>query len=205
ASRRPAGRRPFQRRSRPGRSAADPIDGHRSTTPARRAGRSLPGLSRLCPDSGARYPGHHPAGAAVRTTPPAAGHGFLMHQVSGRVVAVSVRAAIIAGGWIGFALGLVAGSVLGATLAWFAGAILSWQRDLSLTLGVTEQLLPFGSQVPVLERVQADWFIVVPFAGVLVGLFAALVGGLIGGLVAASYNRSPFGVQVVVEVPNQTS
>jgi len=60
-----------------------------------------------------------------------------MHQVSGRVVAVSVRAAIIAGGWIGFALGLVAGSVLGATLAWFAGAILSWQRDLSLTLGVT--------------------------------------------------------------------
>ena len=82
-----------------------------------------------------------------------------MHQVSGRVVAVSVRAAIIAGGWIGFALGLVAGSVLGATLAWFAGAILNWQRDLSLTLGVTEQLLPFGSQVPVLERVQADWFI----------------------------------------------
>ena len=128
-----------------------------------------------------------------------------MHSVSGRVVAVSVRAALIAGAWIGFALGLVAGSVLGATLAWFAGAILSWQRDLSLTLGVTEQLLPFGSQVPVLERVQADWFIVVPFAGVLVGLFAALVGGLIGGLVAASYNRSPFGVQVVVEVPNQTS
>src|SRR6266513_6462119 len=111
---------------------------------------------------------------------------------------ISVRAAIIAGGWIGFALGLVAGSVLGATLAWFAGAILGWQRDLSLPLGVTEQLLPFGSQVPVLERVQADWFIVVPFAGVLVGLFAALVGGLIGGLVAASYNRSPCGVQVVV-------
>ena len=138
-----------------------------------------------------------------------------MHQVSGRVVAVSVRAAIIAGGWIGFALGLVAGcvlgmglafgGVLGATLAWFAGAILSWQRDLSLTLGVTEQLLPFGSQVPVLERVQADWFIVVPFAGLLVGLFAALVGGLIGGLVAASYNRSPFGVQVLVEVPDPTA
>src|SRR5438067_1066998 len=64
---------------------------------------------------------------------------------------------------------------------------------------------PPASHVPVLERVQADWFIVVPFAGVLVGLFAALVVGLIGGLVAASYNRSPFGVQVVVEVPNQTS
>jgi multisubunit Na+/H+ antiporter MnhB subunit len=126
-----------------------------------------------------------------------------MHQVSGRVLAVSVRAAIIAGGWIGFGLGVVTGCVLGATLAWFAGAILSWQRDLSLTLGVTEQLLPFGGQIPVLQRIQADWFIVVPFAGVLVGIFAALVGGLIGGLVAASYNRSPYGVDVVVEVPDQ--
>ena len=125
-----------------------------------------------------------------------------MHQVSGRVVALSVRAAMIAGGWIGFALGLVAGCVLGAALAWFAGAILSWQRDLSLTLGVTEQLLPFGNQVPVLERVHSEWFFVIPIAGFLVGLFAAAVGALIGGLVAASYNRSPFGVHVVVEVPD---
>jgi hypothetical protein len=125
-----------------------------------------------------------------------------MHQVSGRVVALSVRAAIIAGGWIGFALGLVTGCVLGAALAWFAGAILNWQRDLSLTTGVVEQLLPFGSQVPVLLWLQANWFIVVPVAGLLFGLFAATVGGLIGGLVAASYNRSPFGVHVVVEVPD---
>lgn len=110
---------------------------------------------------------------------------------------------MIAGAWIGFALGLVAGSVLGAFLVWFAGAILNWQRDLSLTLGVTEQLLPLGSQAPVLERLQASWFIVIPFVGLLMGLFAALVGGLIGGLVAASYNRSPFGVQVVVEVPGE--
>jgi hypothetical protein len=128
-----------------------------------------------------------------------------MHQVSGRVVALSVRAAIIAGGWIGFALGLVTGCVLGAALAWFAGAILSWQRDLQLTTGVIQELLPFGTQVPVLQRLQADWFIVVPVAGLLVGLFAAAVGGLIGGLVAASYNRSPFGVHVVVEVPDQRS
>jgi hypothetical protein len=126
-----------------------------------------------------------------------------MHQVSGRVVALSVRAAIIAGGWIGFALGLVTGCVLGAALSWFAGAILSWQRDLSLTLGVVEQLLPFGSQVPLLQRVQADWFIVIPLAGLLIGVFAAAVGALIGGLVAVSYNRSPFGVHVVVEVPDQ--
>ncbi len=127
----------------------------------------------------------------------------MIHQVSGRVVALSVRAAIIAGAWIGFGLGVVTGAVLGAALAWFAGAILNWQRDLSLTLGVTEQLLPFGNQIPVLQRIQSDWFIVVPFAGLLLGIFAALVGGLIGGLVAVSYNRSPFGVEVVVEVPEQ--
>ena len=101
----------------------------------------------------------------------------VMHQVSGRVVALSVRAAIIAGAWIGFGLGVVTGALLGAALAWFAGAILSWQRELGLTLGVTEQLLPFGSQIPVLQRIQSDWFIVVPFAGLLVGLFAALVCG----------------------------
>ena len=126
-----------------------------------------------------------------------------MHQVRGRVIALSIRAAMIAGAWIGFALGLVAGCVLGAALAWFAGAILSWQRDLSLTLGVTEQLLPFGSQVPLLQRIQSDWFIVIPFAGLLVGVFTAMVGGLIGGLVAVSYNRSPYGVQVIVEVPEE--
>ena len=126
-----------------------------------------------------------------------------MHQVHGRVIALSIRAAMVAGAWIGFALGLVAGCVLGAALAWFAGAILSWQRDLSLTLGVTEQLLPFGSQVPLLQRIQSDWFIVIPFAGLLVGVFTAMVGGLIGGLVAVSYNRSPYGVQVIVEVPEE--
>jgi hypothetical protein len=125
-----------------------------------------------------------------------------MHQVSGRVIALSLRAAIIAGGWIGFALGLVTGCTLGAALAWFAGAILSWQRDLQLTTGVDQTLLPFGSQVAVLERLQGDWFFVIPIAGFLVGLFAATVGALIGGLVAASYNRSPFGVRVVVEVPD---
>lgn len=124
-----------------------------------------------------------------------------MQQVSGRVIEVSVRAAMVAGAWIGFALGVVTGCVAGALLSWFAGAVVGWQRDLSLTLGVTQQLLPFGGQIPVLERIEANWFIVIPFFGVLVGLFSALVGGLIGGLVAASYNRSPFAIQVVVEVP----
>ena len=128
-----------------------------------------------------------------------------MHPVSGRVVAVSIRAALIAGGWIGFALGLVSGCLLGAIVSWFSGAILSWQRDLTFTVGVTEQLLPFGNQIPVLQRLEADWFIVIPIIGLLVGVFAAMVGALIGGLVAVSYNRSPFGVRVVVEVPDQTT
>ncbi|HEX3630696.1 MAG TPA: hypothetical protein VHW91_09520 [Candidatus Dormibacteraeota bacterium] len=123
-----------------------------------------------------------------------------MQPLSGRVLAVSIRAAMIAGGWIGFALGVVAGCLLGAGLVWFAGAILNWERDLSFTLGVTEQLLPLGSQAPVLERIAAYWFVVIPFVGILGGCLAALLGGLIGGLVAASYNRSPFSVEVLVEV-----
>lgn len=128
----------------------------------------------------------------------------MMRQVNGRVVVVSVRAALIAGAWIAFPLGLVAGCVLGAGLSWFAGAVLSWQSQLSLTLGVTEQLLPFGSQVPLLDRVRSDWYLVIPAVGLSVGIFAALVGALIGGLVAASYNRSPFGVRVTVEVPEES-
>ena len=126
-----------------------------------------------------------------------------MHQVSGRVVGLSVRAGMIAGAWIAFALGLTAGCVVGAGLSWFAGAVLAWQLQLSLTLGVTEQLLPFGSQAPLLEAVRSNWFLVIPLVGLAGGVFAALAGALIGGLVAASYNRSPFGVQVVVEVPDR--
>jgi F0F1-type ATP synthase assembly protein I len=111
---------------------------------------------------------------------------------------------MIAGAWIAFPLGLVAGCVLGAGLSWFAGAVLSWQLQLALTLGVTEQLLPFGSQVPLLESVRSEWYLVIPAVGLAVGIFAALVGALIGGLVAASYNRSPFGVRVTVEVPDES-
>src|SRR5207248_9593200 len=98
-----------------------------------------PRLSPVCADRGAGDPEHDPACPAPHAPPTGPGHGLVMHSVSGRVLAISVRAAIIAGGWTGFALGLVAGCALGAALAWFAGAILSWQRDLSLTLGVTEQ------------------------------------------------------------------
>ena len=71
----------------------------------------------------------------------------------------------------------------------------------SLTLGVTEQLLPFGSQVPLLESVRSSWYLVIPATGILLGIFSGLLGALIGGLVAASYNRSPLGIRVKVEVP----
>ncbi|MDQ6884601.1 MAG: hypothetical protein M3077_10270 [Candidatus Dormibacteraeota bacterium] len=127
----------------------------------------------------------------------------MIRQVRGRVVALSVRAAMIAGAWIAFPLGFVAGCVLGAGIAWFAGAVLAWQVQLSLTLGVTEQLLPFGSQQPLLESVRSSWYVIIPAAGLGVGIFAGLLGALIGGLVAASYNRSPFGVRVTVEVPEE--
>jgi hypothetical protein len=124
-----------------------------------------------------------------------------MRQVNGRVLSLSVRAAMVAGAWIGFPLGLVAGCVLGAAISWFAGAVLAWQLQLSLTLGVTEQLLPFGSQVPLLESVRSSWYLVIPATGILLGIFSGLLGALIGGLVAASYNRSPLGIRVKVEVP----
>jgi hypothetical protein len=124
-----------------------------------------------------------------------------MRQVNGRVLSLSVRAGMVAGGWIGFPLGPVAGCLLGAAISWFAGAVLAWQLQLSLTLGVTEQLLPFGSQAPLLESVRSSWYLVIPATGILLGIFSGLLGALIGGLVAASYNRSPLGIRVKVEVP----
>jgi hypothetical protein len=120
----------------------------------------------------------------------------------GRLAAVSVRTSLAAGGWVGFALGVVVGAMLGAALSWFAGSILSWQRELGLTLGVSQSLLPFGAQLPVLRWLSANWYIVVPMAALLTGAVAALVGGIIGGLLAAAYNRSPRHASVVIELPD---
>lgn len=124
-----------------------------------------------------------------------------MRLVGGRLAAVSVRASFAAGGWVGLALGLVGGAVLGALLSWLAAAVLDWQRDLAITLGVTRALLPFGDQVPALRWIASTWYLVVPAAAVAVGLLAALIGGLIGALLAAAYNRSPRHASVVVELP----
>lgn len=121
--------------------------------------------------------------------------------VRGRLAAVSVRAALAAGAWVGFALGLVFGAVTGAVLVWFAGSVVDWQRDLAFTLGVTRRLLPFGDQIGLLRDIEARWWLVIPAVAVVVAALAALVGALLGGIFAALYNRSPRHALIVVELP----
>ena len=123
-----------------------------------------------------------------------------MH-VRGRLAAVSVAASAGAGAWVGFSIGLVVGALLGALLAWFAGAVLAWQRELAITLGVTRTLLPFGDQIPALRWVDAHWLIVIPAVAVSFAIVAAVVGAFIGALLASAYNRSPRHASVVVELP----
>ena len=124
-----------------------------------------------------------------------------MRLIRGRLAAVSVRAAFVAGAWVGGALGLVVGAVLGAILAWSAGSVLEWQRDLGFTLGVARSLLPLGDQVVALRWVSSTWWVVIPVVALAAALVAALTGGLIGALLAAAYNRSPRHAAVVVELP----
>lgn len=124
-----------------------------------------------------------------------------MRSVRGRLAAVSVRGSMVAGWWVGMALGLVIGSLLGAVLVWFTGAVLTWQQELAFTLGVARTLLPFGDQLGVLNWVSSNWWIVIPSTAVIWAVFSGLVGAVIGGLLAAAYNRSPRHASVVVELP----
>jgi hypothetical protein len=121
--------------------------------------------------------------------------------VRGRLAAVSVRAAVAAGAWVGFALGLVVGGLLGATIVWFAGSILEWQRDLAFTFGIARRLLPLGDQIGLLRDIGSRWWFVIPAVTLAVAILSALVGGLLGGIFAAIYNRSPRHALVVVELP----
>lgn len=125
--------------------------------------------------------------------------------VRGRLSAVSVRASVAAGAWVGFALGLVAGVLLGAAVVWFAGAMLDWQRDLAFTFGVARRLLPFGDQIGLLRDMQVRWWLVIPIVGLAVGMLGALVGALLGGILGAAYNRSPRHALVVVELPKEVA
>lgn len=124
-----------------------------------------------------------------------------MRLVRGRLAAVSVRASFGAGMWVGVMVGLVIGAVLGSLLAWFAGTVLEWQRDLAFTLGVARTLLPLGEHVAALRWISTAWYLVIPLAAAVTALLIGLVGGLIGALLAASYNRSPRHAAVVVELP----
>lgn len=102
---------------------------------------------------------------------------------------------------MGFVGGFFVGCVLGALLAWFSGAVLDWHRQLGFTLGVTEALLPLGEQIGLLETINDFWWLVVPIAGLTLGLLNAVVGMLAGGLAAALFNRFGSGVWLEVEVP----
>lgn len=124
-----------------------------------------------------------------------------MKLVHGRLAAVSIRASFGAGVWVGVMVGLALGAVLGALLAWFAGTMLEWQRDLAFTLGVARTLLPLGDQVVLLRWIASTWYLVIPLSAVVVAGLTGLIGGLIGALLAASYNRSPRHAAVVVELP----
>jgi hypothetical protein len=125
-----------------------------------------------------------------------------MRLVRGRLAAVSVRASFSAGMWVGISLGLVIGAIGGAILAWGAGTILTWQRDLAFTLGVARTLLPLGDQVGALRWLSSTWYLVIPAVAVIIALLAGLIGGLVGALLAAAYNRSPRHATVVVEIPD---
>ena len=124
-----------------------------------------------------------------------------MRHVRGRLAGVSVAASFGAGAWVGFAIGIVGGALLGGVLSWFAGAVLDWQRELAITLGITRALLPFGDQIPALRWIASSWLVVVPAVALGVALLSAVVGGFVGALLAAAYNRSPRHAAVVVELP----
>lgn len=116
-----------------------------------------------------------------------------------RVVGVSVLWAMVNGAIIGFVPGVFIGCLVGAGLCWGAGTVLDWQRELAFTLGVTQQLLPFGDQAPVLQQVSDSWQVVIPACGLALGVFWALVGTLAAGVVAAVMNRFAISIPVRVE------
>jgi len=119
-------------------------------------------------------------------------------MVSDFLLRLSIRSAMFAGAITGFVFGLFVGGTLGALLSWFAGAIVDWQAQLGYSLGVTQQLLPLGDQVSSLESLSDRWFLVIPAAGLLVGLLGAFIGLLAGGLWAGLVNMGVLPIQVSV-------
>jgi hypothetical protein len=112
---------------------------------------------------------------------------------------------VLTGAVTGFVGGLFAGCLMGALLAWLAGAVLDWHRQLSFTLGVTEELLPLGEQVGLLQTVRDYWWLVVPLVGLAFGLINGLIGSLAGGLTAGLINRLWPGIQLEIDASSPTS
>lgn len=118
-----------------------------------------------------------------------------------KLVGISVRWSMAVGAVAGFVPGLFVGCLLGAGFTWAAGTFVDWQRQLGFTLGVTQQLLPFGDQAPFLEQVADSWALVIPATGLVIGLLWALVGTLAAGVVAVLLTRAPhLGVPLDLEV-----
>ena len=127
------------------------------------------------------------------------------HLLRGRLGRVSIAGAMRAGALVGFAHGLVLGAILGAVLAWFAGALAGWERELTTTYGIGANLLPFGDQGDALERAGRLWYVVVAGVSLAGGLIVAVFGALLGGLLAGVYNRARPDTALVVEVtPRET-
>ena len=112
---------------------------------------------------------------------------------------VSLRAALLGGAAAGFAAGLFAGCLLGAGLSWLAGQALDWQSHLAFQLGVTEDLLPLGQQIGILQAMQDDWWLVVPLTGLVVAVPTALATALGAALLAGIFNRFGPALELVVE------
>jgi type IV secretory pathway TrbD component len=111
----------------------------------------------------------------------------------------SLRAALLGGAAAGFAAGLFAGCLLGAVLTWLAGQALDWQGHLAFQLGVTEDLLPLGQQIGLLQAMQDDWWLVVPLSGLAVALPSALATALGAALLAGIFNRFGPALELLVE------
>ena len=111
----------------------------------------------------------------------------------------SLRGALLGGAAAGFAAGLFAGCLLGALLSWLAGQALDWQGHLAFQLGVTEDLLPLGQQIGLLQTMQDDWWLVVPLTGLAVALPSALATALGAALLAAVFNRFGPALDLLVE------
>lgn len=119
-------------------------------------------------------------------------------MVNDFLVRLSIRSAMFAGAITGFVFGLFAGAMLGALVSWFAGALVDWQAQLGFSLGVTQQLLPLGDQVRSLELVADRWFLVIPAAGLILGVLGAMIGVLAGGMWAALVNVGVLPIEVEV-------